>query len=569
MGIVELRIKNFVLVKDTVLEFSPGLNIITGETGAGKSLLVNALNIIVGERATPELIGNYGKSAEISAIFELEPKHVPIVQEIGFDVEDGQLILRRILRQSGSRAYINGTPVTRSQLKEVTSVLIDIHGQHSHQSLLNESTHIQFLDRFGELEELVGQVASLYREWQDALRKLESEKKRLEELFRMKEYLEFQLNELENANLRENEDVEIEERLAVLTHIERIQKAAGEALELIYESEDSAHSRVSRAISMLESISQFDPSFNEMIDSLSAVETTLAEVGSSLSGYLQQLIYDPVELEELNERYALINRLKHKYRTNLNGLIELRENLRRQLSELELGDVKLQQLEQEAAQKERKFFEVATVLSRKRREAARRFKEKVEKELSELGMADATFSVEIQSSPPSESGIDSVRFAVMKPSESGIDTIRFMIATVPGEEPRPLVKIVSGGELSRIMLAMKVVLAEVDEVETLVFDEIDVGISGRIAESVGRKMKQVSEKHQVIAITHLPQIAAFADRHFKVEKQQSEGIVASQVIQLDREGRIKELASMLTGEKLTDASIKQALELLKMANSQF
>ncbi len=569
MAILELSIKNLVLVREVDLEFSPGLNIITGETGAGKSLLINGLNIIVGERTTPDLIGRYGKSAEISAVFSVTPDHRLLLEGMGVEPEDDVIIIRRVLRPSGSRAYINGTPVTRSQLKKLTSLLIDIHGQHTHQLLLDESTHIRFLDRFGGLEELVSEVRRRYFEWQNALDRLKSERQRLDELQRMKEFIEFQLNELRQAELKENEDVEIEEKLNILSNIERIKQAVEGALRLVYEDEDSAHSRVSRALKLMQEASEFDPALKGQVESLDGAESLLSEIGTSLAAYIEDLVYDPDELEQLNERLALINRLKHKYRKDLKGLIELQAELERQLRDIELGDIKFRELETLSADREKAYFEVAQVLSEKRRQAAREFTSRVEAELAELGMEDARFIVEIETSEPSEYGIDSVRFAVSKPTESGIDTVRFMISTIPGEEPRPLMKIVSGGELSRIMLALKVVLAEVDEVETLVFDEIDVGISGRIAEAVGRKMKRVSRKRQVITVTHLPQIAAFADRHFKVEKLQGDDGVESRVVELDFDGRVMEIASMLTGERITDASIEQARELLKLAQSTF
>ncbi len=567
MAVLELKIRNLVLVNDVSIEFSRGFNVITGETGTGKSLLINGLNILIGEKASPDLIGRYGKSAEISAVFEIPVEHRDKIVDFGFDTEDNVLIVRRVLRPSGSRSYINGTPVTRQQLKKITSLLIDIHGQHGHQVLLDETTHIRFLDRFGKIEDDVRKVSELYRKWKGLENRLEEERRKLSELQKMRDFLEYQLSELEDAELKEGEDEEIAVRLNILTNMERIRQAVTETLALIYDSEDSAHAKVSRALSLIEEVSNIDSSLSEHLAPLGDVESTLAELGASLSAYVHELTYDADELEMLNARLALLNRLKSKYRTDLNGLIELREKLRRQINDLELGDIHTAELRKQVEQARKEFFELAQELSNKRHRIADEFKRRVEGELAELGMADAKFEVEIQTAEPSELGIDSVKFSVSRPSESGIDTIRFMISTNPGEEPRPLMKIVSGGELSRIMLALKVVLAEVDFVPTLVFDEIDVGISGRIAEAVGRKMKKVASHRQVITVTHLPQIAAFADTHFKVLKISSKQGVETRVEQLKNNDRIVEIASMLSGEKITEASMQQARELLKIANS--
>ncbi len=565
MAILELNIRNLVLVRDVRIEFSRGLNIITGETGTGKSLLINGLSILVGEKASRDLIGRNGKSADVSAVFEVPSELVPRLSEMGFEPDDDVLIIRRVLRQSGTRSYINGAPVTRQQLRAVTSMLIDIHGQHGHQVLLDETSHIQFLDRFGKLEPMVREVAQHYRRWQGLLTKLREEKEKLSRLHEMRDFMEYQLSELEEADLREGEDEEISERLNVLTNIEKIRQAVATASKLLYEAEDSAHSKVSHALELMKDAAGFDSRLKEFIEPLTNSESVLSEIGSSLSVYMEDLSYDPDEIEALNARLALINRLKSKYKTDLKGLIQLREKLRNDINELDLGDFRIGELERQAEEAREEFYELALKLSARRREIAATFKEKVEAELAELGMGDARFEVDIQSAEPSESGIDAVRFAVSRPSESGIDTIKFMISTVPGEEPRPLMKIVSGGELSRIMLALKVVLAEIDVVPTLVFDEIDVGISGRIAEAVGRKMKKVAAHRQVIAVTHLPQIAVFADAHFKVEKQRAGDSLETTVKFLENNERVMEIASMLTGEKITDASIQQARELLKIA----
>lgn len=562
MPIAELTIRNLVLVEEAILEFSPNLNIITGETGAGKSLLINGLNLIVGERADPEKIGKFDKKAEVSAVFHLENKHILWLREMGFDVDDSTLIIRRVIRKSGSKSYVNGVPVTQSQLRKITRKLLDIHGQHTHQMLLDESTHIDFLDKFGGLVSEAQKVAQLFKEWKSAEAELNEERRRIEELKKMRDFLEYQYKELASAELKEGEDEDLERRIAVLSNIERLKEGLLASLSILYEDENSAHSLVSRSKNILDELARFDPKIEEIADKLDELETELSDIGTSLASIMESLVYDPNELNELNARLAMLNRLKSKYHKDIKGLIDLKNELKEKLQSLELGDIKIKELEQKVALAEKKFMDAAEELSQKRRAAADKFEKRVEKELSELGMGDAKFTVEFQRAEPSEKGIDQVRFSMLKPSEHGIDRIRFMIATIPGQEPRPLTKIVSGGELSRIMLALKVVLAEVDEVETLVFDEIDVGIGGRIAEAVGRKMHQVAKTRQVIAVTHLPQIAAFADRHFKVERSTLDGVTKAQIEQLDEQKRVLELARMIAGDRISETSIKQAEELI-------
>ncbi|MEO0251413.1 MAG: DNA repair protein RecN [candidate division WOR-3 bacterium] len=548
MAIQRLIIKDYLFVDQVEIEFGPSLNIITGETGAGKSLIIGALNIALGEKVEWDLLNN--KESEIILTVSATEKERKFLEENGIECED-EIIIRRVLspQLKKSRIYINMTPSTQSFLRELTEFLVDIHGQHQHQRLLVKESHIDFLDSFAGLEAERAKMKSLYNEMVEKRTRLQEILKREQEAREKEEYFRYKLEELEKANLRPGEEEEILERVNILSNIEKLQNQITESIALLYDSEDSAYEKVFRTFAILENLSSIDSRIKEFSDLLKDLPDRMEEVWRNLVEYRNSLVYSPEELDELRNRLAFLKNLKNKYRKSIEELIEEKENLKRELEFIENFDTEIKNLEEEVSRLKDECEKQANVLHHKRVETAKKLKELIESELKDLAMEKAKFVINIEELP--------------EITPQGKDSVEFFISTNPGEPPRPLNKVVSGGELSRIMLAIKRVLAEVDDVGTLVFDEADTGIGGKVAEMVGKKMKSISKNRQVIVITHLPQIAAFGDTHFLVEKKMEGNRTLVNIRKLTEDERKREIARMLSGEKITEESIKYAEKFLE------
>ncbi|MEO0228429.1 MAG: DNA repair protein RecN [candidate division WOR-3 bacterium] len=548
MAIQRLIIKDYLFVDQVEIEFGPSLNIITGETGAGKSLIIGALNIALGEKVEWDLLNN--KESEIILTVSATEKERKFLEENGIECED-EIIIRRVLspQLKKSRIYINMTPSTQSFLRELTEFLVDIHGQHQHQRLLVKESHIDFLDSFAGLEAERAKMKSLYNEMVEKRTRLQEILKREQEAREKEEYFRYKLEELEKANLRPGEEEEILERVNILSNIEKLQNQITESIALLYDSEDSAYEKVFRTLAILENLSSIDSRIKEFSDLLKDLPDRMEEVWRNLVEYRNSLVYSPEELDELRNRLAFLKNLKNKYRKSIEELIEEKENLKRELEFIENFDTEIKNLEEEVSRLKDECEKQANVLHHKRVETAKKLKELIESELKDLAMEKAKFVINIEELP--------------EITPQGKDSVEFFISTNPGEPPRPLNKVVSGGELSRIMLAIKRVLAEVDDVGTLVFDEADTGIGGKVAEMVGKKMKSISKNRQVIVITHLPQIAAFGDTHFLVEKKMEGNRTLVNIRKLTEDERKREIARMLSGEKITEESIKYAEKFLE------
>ncbi|MEO0258626.1 MAG: DNA repair protein RecN [candidate division WOR-3 bacterium] len=548
MAIQRLIIKDYLFVDQVEIEFGPSLNIITGETGAGKSLIIGALNIALGEKVEWDLLNN--KESEIILTVSATEKERKFLEENGIECED-EIIIRRVLspQLKKSRIYINMTPSTQSFLRELTEFLVDIHGQHQHQRLLVKESHIDFLDSFAGLEAERAKMKSLYNEMVEKRTRLQEILKREQEAREKEEYFRYKLEELEKANLRPGEEEEILERVNILSNIEKLQNQITESIALLYDSEDSAYEKVFRTLAILENLSSIDSKIKEFSDLLKDLPDRMEEVWRNLVEYRNSLVYSPEELDELRNRLAFLKNLKNKYRKSIEELIEEKENLKRELEFIENFDTEIKNLEEEVKRLKDECEKQANVLHHKRVETAKKLKELIESELKDLAMEKAKFVINIEELP--------------EITPQGRDSVEFFISTNPGEPPRPLNKVVSGGELSRIMLAIKRVLAEVDDVGTLVFDEADTGIGGKVAEMVGKKMKSISKNRQVIVITHLPQIAAFGDTHFLVEKKMEGNRTLVNIRKLTEDERKREIARMLSGEKITEESIKYAEKFLE------
>ncbi|MBI5188874.1 MAG: DNA repair protein RecN [Nitrospirae bacterium] len=540
----ELRIKNLAIIDDLTVRFEGGLNVLTGETGAGKSIIVDALGLALGDRAQSDLIRSGEKEAVVQAYFEVEGYNE--LPDIGIDVSEG-LILRRSISATGkSRAYINDTMVNLQSLAEVGKSLVDIHGQHEHQSLMSIDKHRLLLDSYGKLQDDREKVESFYKEVQ-ALKKESSElREKVKERSHRLDLLRFQINEIDAASLKPGEkEVLIEER-TILSNLSRLNELTETAYSMLYGSEGSCMERLSSIIAKVREMSSIDQNVSETLKMLESALPLIEDAAISLRGYKDKYDLEPERLAEIEERLELIKRLERKYGEGIKTILIYRDEAEKELNGLELTDERLDSIEAELKVKEGILLNAALALSEKRKRIAKEIAELVKNELKELAFSNAEFRIDIR-----QEAITSY----------GLDKVEFLFSANPGEPPKPLTKIASGGELSRVMLALKSILADVDSIPILIFDEVDAGIGGKTAESVGKKLNTISNKHQVLCTTHLPQIASMGNFHLKIEKGQKDKRVYVEVKELSGRERHDEIARMLSG-KITEVSLKHARELL-------
>lgn len=563
--LANLRVRNYALLDEVDIEFTPGLNVLTGETGSGKSILIGALGLVLGGRAASDTIRGGARSAAVEGLFEGErdPQLRALLAEIGVDTEEDGLIIRREVSRDGrNRCTINGSLVTVSVLRRLGVLLVDLHGQHDHQTLLNPRTHRDFLDGFEDVRTPKQRVAEAYRRFTDrseALRCLEEElaaTREREELYR------FQLGELDQADLSPGEDEELERERAVLEHAEQLIRVASEASEALSEGEGAVVDGLVRVIRALEEAERIDPSLGEALESVRTARYQLDDCTDFLRRYRDRVEYDPARLEEVLDRLDLIGRLTRKYGPTLEEVAAHRERIAGELAGMDTADERRNRLREEVEAARRELAERAKALSDRRKQVARKLEGRVVAELAELGMGKTGFKVGIawQESDDGPLRIDGRGFRV---DAHGMDRIEFLISPNDGEALKPLAGIASGGEISRIMLALKVILAESDRMPTLIFDELDIGIGGRIAESVGHRLKLLSRDHQVLCITHLHQVACWGRTHFTVHKQSAQGRSVTLVDHLDEAGRVREIARMLAGETVDAMALSHAREMLR------
>jgi len=539
----ELRIKNLAIIDDLTVRFEGGLNVLTGETGAGKSIIVDALSLALGSRALADSVRSGEREAMIQACFDDEGDKIP---DLGIDISDG-LILRRALSASGkSKAYINDTIVNLHTLGEVGKALVDIHGQHEHQSLMNIDKHRILLDSYGKLNADREVVGSLCREVQALKKEQDDLQQMVKERIYRQDLLRFQVNEIETACLRPGEKEALIEKRAILLNLNRLKELTEMSYAMIYESEGSCTEKLSSVITKVKEMSLLDQSLSETLNLLESALPFIEDAAISLRGLKNKYDLEPERLAEIEERVELIKGLERKYGEGEEAIMRYRDEAEKELKRLDLTDERLNSIEADLKVKEGMLYEYALSLSGKRRNVAKTIEELVKMELKELAFTDAEFKVDVR-----QDSFTSV----------GFDRVEFLFSANPGEPPKPLVRIASGGELSRVMLALKNILADVDNLPVLIFDEVDAGIGGRTAESVGKKLKKISDKHQVLCTTHLPQIASLGDFHLQITKRQRNGKVFVEVKELSGRERQDEVARMLSG-KITDASLRHARELL-------
>jgi DNA repair protein RecN (Recombination protein N) len=549
-----LSIKNVAVIDKLDVSINSGVSVLTGETGAGKSIIIDSINMILGDRANKELVRFGEEKAVVQAVFEAGPSVIKKLEENDIDVEDNQIIInRRVTKDGKSVAKINGTVVTLGLLREISDCLINIHGQHDNQALLTPQKHINFLDDYAADAELLEKYRSLYskmRKTEKALAGLEMDEK--EKMQRI-DLLEYQIKEIESAKLTIGEDDDLKEQREIVANAEKIKVALNEAYENVYENTDapSAYDSLSVAVNALAEISELNPTVKAVYDTLSEAVYTLEDAAHELKEFGDTVDFDENALNEIEERLDLISKLKRKYGNTIETVLKFLENGKTELENIKLSDEKTAELQQELSEIKKQLKVVGNQLTKTRKNAATELQEKIEKSLSELNMEKSKFCVRVDE-------FDEF-------FENGMNKVEFLISTNPGEPLKPLVKIASGGELSRVMLAIKSILADTDEVGTLIFDEIDTGVSGKAALKIAKKLTEIGKSKQVICITHLPQLTAAADTHYLILKNTDGSLASTSLTELDEKGRETELARIIDGGDVSELALEHAREMLKNA----
>lgn len=566
----EIHIQNYAVIDSLRVEFGSGLNLLSGETGSGKSILVDALGLALGGRASPEVIRTGQDRALVTAVFRSEgaPPWSRWLDQCGLaGNNEPEIILRREIQAGGkSRLLVNDQPVTLTAVKTLARCLVEMHGQNEHVALLAPEAQLDLLDQFAGTEDELGRVQEHYARRRELEEELESLSHNEQERLRSIDLLSFQAQELESAKLAPGEDARLEEEKRILANLERIRAAAAKAFGELYEEEGSACSRLARVARTLEELRQYDGALRPYLEPLEAARATIDDLAAFLRDYAARLEANPQRLEEIEERLALIDRLKRKYGRTLEQVMTYSRETREQLAKLEHADERREAVERALADTARDYRRAAEALSGQRREAARKLLKYLREELAQLGMEKTRVELNFQAAP--EGG-----------GPRGIDEVELRISPNPGEDLRPLEKIASGGELSRLMLALKTLVGQAGptggkrrrgQQKTFIFDEVDSGIGGRVAESLGQRLKRLACDAQVLCVTHLAQIACFADHQFYVEKLARGGRTVTTVKSLRSEKeRVEELARMLSGSQITDAALQHATAMLRQAQERF
>lgn len=563
--LVRLHIENFALIERADLELGPGLNIITGETGAGKSILIGALQSILGAPVAAETIRSGAERCVVEGLFEFDENGSAAqrLKQLDTDLEDGQLILRREIRSGRSRAFVNGALVPQRRLRELGSVLADLHGQHEHQSLLQAEHHGRFVDESGVLTARVERVATAFNDYDQWERKAQRLLDERETLRQQEELRGFQLQEIRQLAPEAGEEERLERDVAVLSNLAALTKGTAELSDCLYEGASSVFDQLGNARRKLLELAATDPQLQPGADELEQALFRVEDVGARLRDYASGLTADPQRLEVARERLEALQRLLRKYGPTMDDVLNLAQQLEHAETRAGSLEADLEHARERRNESLRAFSQECQALSAERRSAADGLTTAVEEALRELGMpGGCTFVVDIDH-VCDDDGLIEVGDKRFRAGPHGMDEVQFLISANVGEAPRPLSRIASGGEISRIMLALKQIIAERDQVSVLVFDEIDAGISGKVAAAVARRLEVLARSHQVITITHLPQIASRADHHFSVRKREVEGRTVTEILPLDDGERSDEIALLLGGETVSPTARRHAEEMLK------
>jgi DNA repair protein RecN (Recombination protein N) len=562
--LAELRIRNFAIIEEAALEFGPGLNILSGETGAGKTIILSALGLLLGGRASPEVIRTDAKEAVVEALFELEGE-LSLEGLAERAPDQRELVIRRIIAEGGrSRVLIDGELATVQTLSRLGPSLVQVYGQHEAQSLLRAESHEAMLDRFAGVENLLAQYRELHQHAQSSKARLDDLVRRERERADLLDLARFRVSELDKAELIPGEDEDLRKERIVLANAAKLSAAAHESEEMLYGAEGAALDIIAKAEARLAEAAELDLALVQPLETLRASRANLEETAHSLRAYADRIEADPARLEDIDARIQELTRLKRKYGGSLDEAIATLAKSRAEIAELENVEVSRNQAEAELERALDDLLAAAKKLSLERQRSAADLKRKMETELKTLGMRAPVFEARLGSAASGEGALMRDGIAM---GPSGIDVVEFHLSPNLGQPPMPLARIASGGELSRVMLALKRLEAQRRGVATMIFDEVDAGIGGEIAQVVGRKLKELAKYHQILCVTHLPQIAAFADRHFHVEKEERRGATRSIVRQLEAAERTDEIARMLGGADVSDKFRRAAKELLTRAGA--
>ena len=566
----ELRLKNLAVIEAVTVSLGPGLNAVTGETGAGKSIVVDAILLLMGARAQPDLIRSGADSATIEAVFDLEPEGAAAVllEEAGHTAPDRMLVIKREISRAGRhRVFVNDSPATVALLERLGEALVELHGQHEHQRLMEAGRQLDLLDRYAGTEEARERVAGRVAEWEAARGELRRIAEEAREGKRQEDLLRFQLSEIDAVRLREGEEDELRVERRRLQHAERIAAGLADVTALLYDDERSAAARLQRAGALLRELAGYDPELGAPASALGEAEAYLEDAIGRARALRDRAPFDPGRLAEIDERLDAISRLKRKYGETAEAVGVYRAQIAASLDRLERHDEVVAELEGRVARTAEAAGQAALELAESRAAAAGRLERQVQKELRGLGMEQARFRIGLRRDSAADGDL-AAGPARWRVGRRGIDHAEMLFSANPGEDPRPLAKVVSGGELSRTMLAIRAVLSVAGEVPTMVFDEVDAGIGGRVAEVVGQKLGQIAAGRQVLCVTHLAPIAVYADHHLRVEKTASRTATRTTVTTLDGAARVEELARMLGGERVTETTRRAAREMLREARRE-
>lgn len=565
-----LHIQNYALIEKLEIDFTHGMNIITGETGAGKSIIIDALSLILGERADTDAIRRDADKAIVEGTFDVsQNKNIkPLLKENEIDFSDDVILRREVSIKGTSRCFINDSPVTLSIMKNIGDLLVDLHGQHEHQSLLRTETHIDLLDDFAGLTTLAEEFQTAHNQLTTEVSKLIELQNRKNIINEKKDLFEFQLKEIDAVNPTLNEEAHLESELKILENSEKLNELTTQLYQILYDGDNSVIDKLNQTHKHIEQLLIIDETFEVLKKEAESAEAIVKELTASVRDYVSRIEINPDKLEHHRNRLGQIALLKKKYGGSIETLIEFKQKLETELRLAENFDAEINKVKEVIESKRKIASELAKKLTAKRSEAAKKVNTEIVKVLAELGINNSKFETRIDNrvAKPgnSENKLVKIGKDFYETTPKGIDFVEFFISTNIGEDVKPLVKVASGGEISRIMLSLKTILAKSEKLPLLIFDEIDIGISGRIAQAVGLSLKNLSKFHQIIAITHLPQIAGLADTHYVVEKVEDGKRSVTNLRKLSLEERIYQVAKLMSGTDVTESTLKSAKELMNI-----
>lgn len=564
-----LEIQNYALLDQVSVKFQNGLIVFTGETGAGKSIFVDALGAILGEKVDETIVRSGAEKAVVEAIFSTDEsiEIQNLLKELDLWDESGDLILRREIFQSGrTRAFANDTPITQPILSQLGDLLVDLHGQHEHQSLLKVAEHEKLLDQYGGIIHYAQEIGYIYQEINQIRKKLAGLKSKASEFTEKKQLFEFQIEEINQISPQIGEEEELLREEKLLQNSEKLFQLTTSACKSLYEDENAINDALAKVVAQLDEIKEIDERLEHLHSECESARILVGEIGKSLQNYISNFEFNPDRLEAIRTRLGQLSGLKKKFRGSIEEVLRYRDQIQTELQTMSSLDSEIKAFESAFEEQRELISQKSLILSAKRSEVAQKLKHFIESNLKDLGMQEARLEINI-SRENDENGLVRENGQSFKTTKTGIDNIEFFLAANPGAPPRPLVKVASGGEISRVMLALKLAQADADRLPVMIFDEIDNGVSGRIAQAVGRNLKRLSKAHQIICITHLPQIASVGDYHFFVEKISDGKQTRTIIRQLSNEERTLAVARLLGGEKISETHLESARQLIHEGQS--